>query len=69
MSIFKRIIKQDVEIARALNPIKRKCRCGHSLYVPKYRQSVKCNWCGRLVFYSDKDEFKYRLMKEMKRKK
>ena len=50
MSIFKRIVKQDVEIA-------------------KYRQSVKCNWCGRLVFYSDKEEFKYRLMKEMKRKK
>ena len=37
-----------------------KCKCGHSIWLGHNNYGT-CNWCGRLVFKNNKEEFKYRL--------
>ena len=41
-----------------------KCQCGHSLEM--FSRSTICNWCGRKVYRSKKDEFKEKLERKMR---
>lgn len=38
-----------------------KCKCGHSILITNKEKRKVCNYCGRLVFRSKKDEYFYRL--------
>lgn len=38
-----------------------KCKCGHSLYIPKASKKQVCNWCGRMNYYDKKTEYDEKL--------
>lgn len=44
--------------------VSRKCKCGHTVTIYNRHRREICRWCGRVVFLSPKEEFKY----NMKRK-
>lgn len=37
------------------------CKCGHRVVIPKNKTKRNCNWCGRSVFKSKRDEFIYKM--------
>ena len=40
-----------------------KCKCGHSVTIfNRYRRAI-CSFCGRNVFLTKKDEYRYKLNK------
>lgn len=43
-----------------------KCECGHSMFFK--RDYHLCTWCGRKVYKDAKTEFKYELLKSLKKK-
>ena len=46
--------------------ITRKCKCGHTLnFLSKHPRT--CNFCGRLVYAKQEDEFKEKLKREMRK--
>lgn len=47
--------------------IKYKCSCGHKIIIPKWIDKQVCDWCGRYVFKTKQDEFKFRLQEKMRR--
>lgn len=55
----------------AINKRKVKCDCGHSLIILPKKFNKRgyniCTHCGNKVFKEQRDEFKDRLLKEMKR--
>lgn len=41
--------------------VTRKCKCGHSVAIyNRFRREI-CSQCGRMVFLTDKDKFKYKM--------
>lgn len=40
-----------------------KCSCGHSVFIPAYKDKEICNWCKRTVFNKTKNHFKYKIRK------
>lgn len=38
-----------------------KCKCGHTVLIPKRIKKRICSYCGVYVFREKKDEFMYRL--------
>jgi hypothetical protein len=44
------------------------CECGHRVFILKNRDKEICTWCGKYVFKSKKEEFKYRLYEERKKR-
>ena len=42
---------------------KYKCDCGHVVQIIPPHTNKICSWCGKLVFESKLEEFKYRLLK------
>ena len=42
-------------------------RCGHSIAMPYRVNKCLCEWCGKYVFRTKKDEFIYRLKERMHR--
>lgn len=51
---------KKIDILDALSEYKVKCKCGHVLTIIKVPYKL-CNWCGRKVYRSKKDEFKDKL--------
>ena len=43
--------------------------CGHKQLIPNFMKQNLCDWCGYWVFRNDKDEFKFRMSEQMKKKK
>lgn len=43
------------------------CECGHRLFIPEFRKKVICGWCGHYVYKNEKEKFKDKLLKEMKK--
>lgn len=45
--------------------------CGRRVHFYAFEKKEKqlCDWCGRYVFKSQKDEFKYRLNEEIRKQK
>lgn len=40
-----------------------KCKCGHSVFIPVYKDNIICKWCGCKVVNNTKKHFKYKLRK------
>lgn len=62
--------KVDKEYQRATDEyekVKYKCRCGHRVVIPNWVDKNVCSWCGRYVFKTKQDEFKFRLEERMRR--
>ena len=47
--------------------IRKKCRCGHSLYFLKNKPAI-CRYCGSTIYPTKICEFKEKLKKEIKKK-
>ena len=66
--MYKYYSVKDVEkLSKEKAKYKFYCKCGHpvTIYPFEHRNSKICSWCGRLVFVNKKEEFKYKLQKEM----
>ena len=48
-----------------MNKIKKYCKCGHTVYVPKRNVFIYCNWCNRRVFQNNRCEFEYNLLRTL----
>ena len=46
--------------------VKYKCECGHKVVIPTWIDKKVCDWCGRYVFKSKKDEDLYRIKEMLK---
>lgn len=42
-----------------------KCECGHSVVIIPTRTKKLCSWCGRWVFRSKIEEFKFRVREQL----
>lgn len=49
----------------SLEKVKKICKCGHVVYVPKRNVFVYCTWCYRKVFQDERSEFEYNIFKSM----
>lgn len=47
-------------IYESLEPMKRYCKCGHSLYIMRGTKRL-CEWCGYYVYNTEQDEFREKL--------
>ena len=45
------------------------CKCGHRVVIPYNKEKKSCNWCGRNVYKSKKDEFIDRMENMLCKKK
>lgn len=43
-----------------------KCKCGHKVAIPSFKNKKLCDWCGHYVYKEQKDEFKDALLKKLK---
>jgi len=57
------------KLATMFTKITYKCPCGHSVIISHQKSFVICTWCGNKVYKDDKEEFKDRLMKSIRRLK
>ena len=64
--ILKEHQKQN-DIANKYEPFKKKCKCGHTLYISEQNKKLVCHWCGRLVFLHEEDEKKNNFKEKMRR--
>lgn len=48
---------------------KHRCKCGASVVIYPFEKKVSkvCKYCGELIFINDKEKFKYKLSKEIKK--
>ena len=51
-----------------LEKLKRKCSCGHSVYILKGSKKI-CSWCGHYVYASPLEQFKDKLKEMMNKNK
>ena len=65
MKIINENKKKNLDYIRELEKHKTKCECGHTITL-MYKSYVICNWCGRKVYRSEKDEFNDKLKKVFK---
>lgn len=63
--------KEMTNYVNEINKYKVKCECGHSLIIlPKHinkRGYAICSNCGNKVYREERDKFKDKLLKEMKK--
>ena len=45
------------------------CKCGHKVYIAYNKEKAICSWCGKYVFKSKEDEFKYRINERLRNDK
>lgn len=58
-------VKEYERMCNEYDKVKYVCtRCGRRNIIPYNVEKVICSWCGRYVFKSKKDEFKYRLQEK-----
>lgn len=46
---------------------KHKCKCGHTVYLSKAHPKKLCNWCGKMNFLNEKEEFKEKIKNELRK--
>ena len=61
----KRTVAEIEKFAKAKLKYKRTCKCGHVIYFYR-KDKVLCTWCGVMVYLDEKQEFKEKLLKELK---
>lgn len=59
--------KEYQRVSDEYDKVKYECSCGHKIVIPKWVNKQNCDWCGRYVFKTKQDEFKYRLEERMRR--
>ena len=57
--------KEIMKLEDTRADVKVKCKCGHVMIVPPRKDKVVCTWCGKYVFKSKEDEFKFRLLNKL----
>ena len=60
-------VKEYERMQDEYNKVKYECRCGHKVIIPKWVDKQICGWCGKYVFKSKEDEFKYRMKEVLKK--
>lgn len=55
--------------AQAMQPHRRKCKCGHTVIIAPNLGKKLCSACGNYVFVSQKEEFAYRLKEQMNKRR
>lgn len=58
-------IKQAKTQAEYYLKLKVKCKCGHSVIMPKWVDKQICDWCGNYVFKDKKTEDLYRIKEKI----
>ena len=43
-----------------VNYIPKKCECGHTVNFIKRKKQI-CKWCGRMVYFDEKERFKEKM--------
>lgn len=66
---FKKDTKEFERRADELDKVKYICKCGHRVIIPSQVNKILCDWCNNFVFKDKKDEFKYRVEEQIKRRK
>ncbi len=59
-----KIIKETVAEKRrteAFMKIRHKCDCGHTVYIPEYRDSSICGYCYKTVYKNEQVKFRNKL--------
>lgn len=61
--------RQDIEkYYENMSRFKRKCECGHTIYLSKTHPKEQCSWCKKMNYYDEKEQFindmKNKLFKE-----
>ena len=56
----------DVKIAKERIENTVKCKCGHSVFIPAFKDDSLCDWCKCKVINTTKNHFKYKLRKVLK---
>ena len=42
------------------------CKCGHKSVIPVWESKQVCSWCKNYVYRDKKEEFKHKLLKELR---
>lgn len=58
---FKKHFKQARKKENYFTPLKHKCKCGHTIMIPAFRDKILCDWCGHYVYRDEQAEFKDKL--------
>ena len=66
---FKKEAKEFKRRSDEYGKVKYICSCGHRVIIPAWVNKQLCDWCGNYVFKSKQDEFKYRLLEEVRKKR
>lgn len=61
------MMKAEKKKDNAYANIRRYCKCGHAVYVIKQFKKVICSNCGQTVYYDDKEEFKDKLQRKLRK--
>lgn len=70
MKYKKFLTKQEYDrMTTEYSKVKYLCKCGRKVVIPSWVDKQLCDWCGRYVFKSKKDEFEYRMKEKMLRSK
>lgn len=55
----------DIKISKDRKENTVKCKCGHSVFIPAFKDDSLCDWCKCKVINTTKNHFKYKLRKEI----
>ena len=61
-----RISSNNKKFLDVISKFKVKCECGHVMVMVNKKSDV-CDWCGRKVYRSKKDEFEDKLKKGIRK--
>lgn len=59
--------KDDTKRLNTYTNLTKKCKCGHSIFMPMYVKKTICTHCRNFVFRDSKAEFEYRLKGEIRK--
>ena len=59
--------KNDEKIIKELTKLKHKCKCGHTMIIPLFKDKIICSHCGHYVYKTKLDEFKNKLQIQLRK--
>ena len=59
-------VKEYRRMTEEYDKVLYRCKCGHRVVIPYWVEKQVCDWCGRYVFKTKEDEFKYRLKERLR---
>lgn len=67
MSLGQLSFKDVVKYSEEVNKYKYLCECGHRVFIHPQRNKTLCSWCGHYVYKDKKEEFKNKLLGEIRK--